>query len=289
MLLLALLHADPLSDSLTPPPKKSTMLASASAGMIARIPCHPLDTCKARLQAQVGGQLFNTVRGTLVQTVKREGFGALYKGFGITMLGSAPATCLYLTSYEAAKGELRRREFMNGTSAASEHFVAGMLAEMISCVLFVPIDVIKVRSYSGQLAFGRRCSSCLTLCGQRGRQRGGHPSTTWHAACPLAPCLFHWPIRRARSDAQQLPPEPGVATAPCYHCPSTRSLPTNEWRHIAVVVPTTVHVWRHFMVLLLSSVLTTARVTSVRSLLLRGRSGCKSSRRRCCAREHREV
>lgn len=201
MLLLALLHADPLSDSLTPPPKKSTMLASASAGMIARIPCHPLDTCKARLQAQVGGQLFNTVRGTLVQTVKREGFGALYKGFGITMLGSAPATCLYLTSYEAAKGELRRREFMNGTSAASEHFVAGMLAEMISCVLFVPIDVIKVRSCSGQLAFGRRCSSCLTLCGQRGRQRGGTPEH--HMACRVPSCtlpisLAHQtrPIRR---------------------------------------------------------------------------------------------
>ena len=29
------------------------MAASAGAGMVARIPCHPIDTCKSRLQVQV--------------------------------------------------------------------------------------------------------------------------------------------------------------------------------------------------------------------------------------------
>ena len=35
----------------------------------------------------------------------------LYRGFGITVIGSAPATCLYLTSYDAAKTSLSSNVF----------------------------------------------------------------------------------------------------------------------------------------------------------------------------------
>jgi hypothetical protein len=262
------------------------MLASASAGMIARIPCHPLDTCKARLQAQVGGQLFSTVRGTLVQTVKREGFGALYKGFGITMLGSAPATCLYLTSYEAAKGELRRREFMNGKSAASEHFVAGMLAEMISCVLFVPIDVIKVRVLLKAVSVQSSMPFVSHPVGSEGAK--GEPPEH-HTACRVFSCTLPSSLaqqtRPTRRPAN--PSEHGVATAPRYHCSSTRSLSTMSGGIVPLLSPPLCTRGGIYCCCPLSSPLYVSPPSALRCCV--GRSGCKSSRRRCCAQEHRGV
>jgi hypothetical protein len=60
------------------------------------------------------------------------------------MLGSAPATCLYLTSYEVSKDALMGIESFRG-SPSLMYLGAGMTAEALSCVLWVPIDVIKER------------------------------------------------------------------------------------------------------------------------------------------------
>ena len=47
-----------------------------------------------------GGRPFKNVFDALVRTARAEGFAGLYRGFGITFLGSAPASCLYFTTYE---------------------------------------------------------------------------------------------------------------------------------------------------------------------------------------------
>ncbi|KAJ8561579.1 hypothetical protein ON010_g8102 [Phytophthora cinnamomi] len=60
------------------------------------------------------------------------------------MLGSAPATCLYLTSYEVSKDTLMGVEGFRA-SPSLLYLGAGMAAEALSCVLWVPIDVIKER------------------------------------------------------------------------------------------------------------------------------------------------
>jgi solute carrier family 25 (mitochondrial citrate transporter), member 1 len=65
-----------------------TILGSATAGLIARVICHPIDTIKSRLQA---GQ--SAVRSL-------EGFGALYRGIGAVLVGGVPGVCIYMTSYE---------------------------------------------------------------------------------------------------------------------------------------------------------------------------------------------
>ncbi len=130
------------------------LLASASAGVLARFPCHPLDTCKARLQVQQRAAaaaaptpppryrgLVDALRGTF----RAEGLRGLYRGFGVTAVGSAPATCLYLTSYDAAKNAMTSASpFLAGNDFLA-HFAAGMVAETFSCVLWVPIDVTKER------------------------------------------------------------------------------------------------------------------------------------------------
>ncbi|KAF1773409.1 Mitochondrial carrier domain [Phytophthora cactorum] len=60
------------------------------------------------------------------------------------MLGSAPATCLYMTSYEVSKDALMGVESFRGNPSLL-YLGAGMTAEALSCVLWVPIDVIKER------------------------------------------------------------------------------------------------------------------------------------------------
>lgn len=49
-----------------------------------------------------------------------------------------PGTALYLCSYEAAKTRLTGQDFM-------VHFWAGMIAETLACVVYVPVDVVKER------------------------------------------------------------------------------------------------------------------------------------------------
>ncbi len=122
-----------------------TMIASSMAGMIARIPMHPIDTCKAKIQVQTNPNVYRNFVDCLVRTYRAEGVRGLYPGFGVTFLGSGPAMALYWTSYETAKSIFTHRSspLKNHTFAA--HFSAGLVAECFSCVLWVPIDVVKER------------------------------------------------------------------------------------------------------------------------------------------------
>ncbi|ETI36788.1 hypothetical protein, variant 2 [Phytophthora nicotianae CJ01A1] len=111
--------------------------------MIGRVFCHPLDTVKARLQAST------TTGQTITSQLNLRSFSlqhlrGLYRGMGVSMLGSAPATCLYMTSYEVSKDALMGIESFHG-SPTLLYLGAGMAAEALSCVLWVPIDVIKER------------------------------------------------------------------------------------------------------------------------------------------------
>jgi hypothetical protein len=121
------------------------LLASSTSGIFARLTCHPLDTCKARLQIQGSGASpkYKNLLDTLLQTYRVEGLRGLYRGFGVTIVGSAPATCMYLTSYDVAKDMLNSSVFAENQFLS--HFSAGMIAETFSCVLWVPIDVTKER------------------------------------------------------------------------------------------------------------------------------------------------
>eukprot|EP00903_Cladosiphon_okamuranus_P019808 g18206.t1 len=83
-----------------------------------------------------------------------EGVGGLYRGIGAVMVGGVPGMCLYLTTYEASKGFLADRVAVKSGSAGSvagglggmlTHLTAGMLAEVVCCVIFVPVDVVKER------------------------------------------------------------------------------------------------------------------------------------------------
>lgn len=112
--------------------------------MLARIPTHPIDTVKARLQVQTGSGGYRHALHALSSIMKAEGVPGLYRGFQIAFAGSAPAACLYFSSYEASKDWLGSHDALKGKESTVS-FAAGMIAEAMSCVLWVPIDVIKER------------------------------------------------------------------------------------------------------------------------------------------------
>ena len=118
-----------------------TALASAVSGLLARLLCHPLDTIKARTMVARGGG----------------GGGAppasLLRGLGVTLAGSAPASMLYFTVYESSRdvllGQITPPSSSGAppsrTASAAVHLLAGFAAEAASCVLWVPLDVVKER------------------------------------------------------------------------------------------------------------------------------------------------
>eukprot|EP00555_Chaetoceros_dichaeta_P011909 CAMPEP_0198253624 /NCGR_PEP_ID=MMETSP1447-20131203/4025_1 /TAXON_ID=420782 /ORGANISM="Chaetoceros dichaeta, Strain CCMP1751" /LENGTH=342 /DNA_ID=CAMNT_0043939365 /DNA_START=150 /DNA_END=1174 /DNA_ORIENTATION=- len=128
-------------------------LGSATSGIIARILTHPLDTAKARLQAPASnGSIFPPYRGTtdvLVRTVKTEGISALYRGFGAILVGGTPGTMIYLCGYDWFKSKLHVVGSGSGSGGVVPEFAvpffAGMLAETVACVIYVPVGIIKER------------------------------------------------------------------------------------------------------------------------------------------------
>ena len=139
------------------------VLSSATAGIISRILTHPLDTAKTRLQAN------NTYKGpidALRRTYKHEGIRALYRGLNAVIVGGTPGTILYLTGYaywrdtiSSAVSAWNERDDTISTSARDNnkpaslsqgeeftvHFMSGMLAETVCCIIYVPVDVVKER------------------------------------------------------------------------------------------------------------------------------------------------
>lgn len=149
------------------------VLGSATAGIISRIFTHPLDTVKARLQAT---NSFRSPLDALVRTYKQEGFRALYGGFGAVIVGGTPGTILYLTGYGFFKdfissavsdwndGEVghdatvssnthydRSKPQLSHGKEFAVHFMSGMLAEAVTCIIYVPVDVIKERMQVQQI------------------------------------------------------------------------------------------------------------------------------------------
>jgi hypothetical protein len=117
-------------------------LSSSAASIIGRLFCHPLDTAKARLQAP-GGHVFRGPWDALSQTARAEGIAGLYRGLGVVLLLGTPGTVMYLCSYDVVKARL-----LQGTADENDfmvHFASGMSAEAFSCLIYVPVDVIKER------------------------------------------------------------------------------------------------------------------------------------------------
>ena len=117
------------------------MVSSAVAGVVGRLCFHPLDTWKANLQAG-GKEVLGSRRIKAMNPLHL--LRTLYRGIGVSIVGGTPATILYLNSYEIIQKYLSAIPTMKSSPFIS-YFCGGLLAEVVSCVAFVPTDVIKER------------------------------------------------------------------------------------------------------------------------------------------------
>lgn len=130
----------------------SNALGSAAAGILSRISTHPLDTVKARLQADHQKQRYKGPFDGLKRTYTSEGVKGLYRGFSTVIVGGTPGTILYLCSYDIFKERIFSFQGYgshDGTARSEDsfgvHFASGLLAEAVACTVYVPVDVIKER------------------------------------------------------------------------------------------------------------------------------------------------
>lgn len=77
--------------------------------------------------------------------LRKDGLRGLYRGFTISLVMQAPAVGTFLTTYERSKSYLVTHTRLSADSPLV-HLAAGLTAESVSAVFWVPMEVIKQRA-----------------------------------------------------------------------------------------------------------------------------------------------
>ncbi|KAG2726751.1 hypothetical protein I3760_01G127800 [Carya illinoinensis] len=107
---------------------------------------HPTAVVKTRMQ--VAGSGLSNMRGISVfeQILKTDGIPGLFRGFGTSAVGSLPGRVLALTSLEVSKDMMLKYteglDMPEATRLGIANGVAGMLSNLVSCVYYVPLEVV---------------------------------------------------------------------------------------------------------------------------------------------------
>jgi len=101
-----------LKNKLTPegetsPPILSTLFAGGCAGITNWLGCMPIDTMKSRYQTAPEGKYPNGIRSVFKEVVQKEGFLALYRGIGPTLIRAFPANAACFLGVESSLKFLR--------------------------------------------------------------------------------------------------------------------------------------------------------------------------------------
>ncbi|KAI0046466.1 mitochondrial carrier [Auriscalpium vulgare] len=116
------------------------LIAGSFGGAAQVIVGQPLDTIKTRTQTAPRG-MFKGPMDVLLQTLRKEGFFALYKGMASPLAGIAGVNSLLFASYGVAKRVIS--PFPN--KSLQEIASAGALAGAANAILASPVEMFKVR------------------------------------------------------------------------------------------------------------------------------------------------
>ncbi|KAA0059413.1 solute carrier family 25 member 44 [Cucumis melo var. makuwa] len=107
---------------------------------------YPMVVLKTR--QQVSHSQLSCIR-TAFSLVRHEGFRALYRGFGTSLMGTIPARALYMGALEITKSYVGTATIRVGfpeTSAATiANAAAGLSAAMAAQLVWTPVDVVSQR------------------------------------------------------------------------------------------------------------------------------------------------
>lgn len=139
-------------------PEASKPASAIAAGAMARTAAcsvaSPLELARTSLQAGIGGPNA-TVLSVLKHVKNTDGWSALWRGLGPTLVRDAPFSAIYWSVYETLKDPqtsvLPKPLFASGTSY-SVYLCAGIGAGGLAALCTVPADVVKTRR---QASFAR--------------------------------------------------------------------------------------------------------------------------------------
>lgn len=109
---------------------------------------HPTAVVKTRMQVAAASSGFSHMTGLSVfkHILKNDGIPGIFRGFGTSAIGSLPGRVLALTSLEVSKDMMLKHtqgiDMPEATRVGIANGVAGMVSNLISCVYFVPLDVV---------------------------------------------------------------------------------------------------------------------------------------------------
>lgn len=121
----------------------SLLLASAFAGTLSRSIVHPLDTLRSRLMVSTSAT--SNLQKALSEVIRTDGLKGLYRGFGISVAMQAPAVATYLSTYDYSKYNISSQTGISDKNPFI-HLGSGLIAETVSAVFWVPMEVIKQRA-----------------------------------------------------------------------------------------------------------------------------------------------
>ncbi|KAI9058508.1 mitochondrial carrier [Trametes sanguinea] len=116
------------------------LLAGSVGGAAQVIVGQPLDTIKTRAQTAPAG-MFKGPMDILAQTLRKEGFFALYKGMASPLIGIAGVNSLLFAAYGVSKRLISPFPQLSLKEIAA----AGAIAGAVNAVLASPVEMFKVR------------------------------------------------------------------------------------------------------------------------------------------------
>lgn len=107
---------------------------------------HPTAVVKTRMQVADSGLSHSGGIFVFRHILRNDGIPGLFRGFGTSAIGSLPGRVLTLTSLEMSKDVMLKYteglDMSEATRVGIANGVAGMLSNLVSCVYFVPLDVV---------------------------------------------------------------------------------------------------------------------------------------------------
>ncbi|KAK4163383.1 putative S-adenosylmethionine mitochondrial carrier protein [Cladorrhinum sp. PSN259] len=168
--------------------QKEIMAAGAIAAFTVDLLVYPLDTLKTRIQSQDFSKVAK-------ETVKRSGsqnLKGLYQGIGSVIFATLPAAGIFFMTYESAKSALRNSALpLSKIPQPAIHSLASAAAELASCAILTPAEVIKqnaqvLQRSSSTTSGNQNRSSSLEALHMVLRSEGGAWRRLWSGYTALA-------------------------------------------------------------------------------------------------------
>ncbi len=222
-------------------------IAGAFAAFTVDLIVYPLDTIKTRLQSPDYKRLYTNGPNN---AINRAFYRGVYQGIGSVIIATLPSSGAFFTTYEGVKSQLSERNPIFGSSPLLPqpliHAAASGTAELVSCAILTPAEVIKQNAQMVDNSRPDRPRVNATL--QTMRRFKSNPLALWRGYTALAGrnlpfTALQFPMfERIREGIKQYRDDRGIRTNTVLENGLTTAISAGTGGSIAAVVTTPVDV-----------------------------------------------